>query len=70
MASLIVDINSEQEKRILLAFLNSLNYNYHTDESVIDLSEEQQAEILKRDQDFTNGKIKSFLWEDISKNYK
>lgn len=30
MTTLTVDINNDQEERVLLAFLNSLKYNYHT----------------------------------------
>ncbi len=30
MTTLTVDINNEQEERVLLAFLNSLKYNYKT----------------------------------------
>jgi len=69
MTTLTVDINNEQEERILLAFLNSLKYNYHTNNDD-ELSKKQQEEILKREKDFSDGKTKAISWEEASEKYR
>ena len=69
MTSLTVNIESEQEERVLLAFLNSLKYNYKTDLHNNDLTDTQKKEILRRENDFKSGKIKSEPWEDVKKRF-
>ena len=69
MTTLTVDIHSEHEERVLLAFLNSLKYSYKTDVDPDGLSEAQQQEILRREQDFQSGKIKAEPWEDVKKRF-
>ena len=69
MTILTVDIHSEQEERVLLAFLNSLKYSYKTDVDPDGLSEAQQVEILRREQDFQSGKIKAEPWTEVRKRF-
>jgi|GEM_PF-1746624 len=58
MTTLLVNIHDEQQERVLLAFLNSLKYEYSTD-SQSEISDAQQKEILRRERDFKAGKIKT-----------
>lgn len=67
MTTLTVDINNEQEERVLLAFLNSLKYNYKTEAQPEALTEAQQDEILRRERDFESGKIKAEPWDEVKK---
>ena len=69
MTSLLVNINDEQEERVLLAFLNSLKYNYTTETQPNDLSDSQKEEILRREADFESGKIKAEPWTEVRKRF-
>jgi putative addiction module component (TIGR02574 family) len=69
MTTLTVDINNEQEERVLLAFLNSLKYNYKTGVQPEGLSETQQEEILRREKDYESGKIKAEPWIEVRKRF-
>jgi len=68
MTTLTVNIDNEQEERVLLAFLNSLKYDYKT-EIRHDLSDAQKEEILRREGDFESGKIKAESWEEVRKRF-
>lgn len=59
-----VSVNNEQEEKVLLAFLNSLEYDYQTDDDYV-LTPEQQKEILRRDKEFLNGKTTARDWNEI-----
>jgi putative addiction module component (TIGR02574 family) len=69
MTTLTVDINNEQEERVLLAFLNSLKYNYKTEAHPEALTEAQQNEILRRERDFESGKINAEPWDEVKKRF-
>ena len=68
MTTLTVDINNEQEERVLLAFLNSLKYSYKTDVQS-GLSDIQKEEVLRREADFESGKIKAEPWGEVRKRF-
>jgi len=68
MTTLTVDITNDQEERVLLAFLNSLKYNYHTNPDN-DLSEAQKAEVLRRQHLFETGQMKSEPWDEVKKRF-
>jgi len=68
MTTLLVNIHDEQQERVLLAFLNSLKYEYSTD-SQSEISDAQQKEILRRERDFKAGKIKTEPWEEVKKRF-
>ncbi len=70
MEILRVDIQNEQEKKVLLAFLDSLNYHYRTDIDDYTLSYEDVQEMLKRKADFLAGKTTSRPWSEIKKRYE
>jgi putative addiction module component (TIGR02574 family) len=69
MTTLTVDINNEQEERVLLAFLNSLKYNYKTGTQPEGLTEAQEKEILRREKDFESGKIQAEPWTEVRKRF-
>jgi hypothetical protein len=69
MTTLLVDISDEQEERVLLAFLNSLKYNYRTGDKSDGISDSQKDEILRREQLFESGKMKSEPWEEVRKRF-
>ena len=69
MTTLLVNINDEQEERVLLAFLNSLKYDYSTGGQGEGLSSAQQEEVLRRERDFESGKIKAEPWGEVRKRF-
>ncbi len=68
MTTLTVNIDNEHEERVLLAFLNSLKYDYKTDVQH-DISDTQKEELLRRERDFEAGKIESEPWDDVRKRF-
>lgn len=68
MTTLTVNIDNEQEERVLLAFLNSHKYDYKTDIQQ-DISDAQKEEILRRERDFEAGKIKAEPWDEVRKRF-
>ena len=69
MTTLTVNIDNEQEERVLLAFLNTLKYNYSTTAQPDDITDIQKEEILRREADFKSGKIKSESWVEVRKRF-
>ena len=59
METLTIDIQNDQEKKVLIAFLDSLNYQYRTESGYYVLTDEQVQEVLKRKDDFLSGKTAS-----------
>lgn len=64
METLRVDIQNEQEKRVLLAFLDSLDYNYRIDNESDAVLEQQAKEMVSRKADFLAGKTSSLPWNE------
>lgn len=50
--TVIVNTHNEQQEKALLDFLDNLQYEY---QSTIVLSEEQEREVLRREQEFEAG---------------
>jgi putative addiction module component (TIGR02574 family) len=65
--TIIVNPHTEQEEKVLLAFLESLQYDYHADDAIV-LTEAQKKEILRRDKDFAEGKTTARPWDDVIKD--
>ncbi len=61
---IVVNPHTEQEEKVLLAFLESLQYDYYIDDEIV-LTEAQQAELLRRHANFRNGKNEARLWDDV-----
>jgi C-terminal processing protease CtpA/Prc len=70
METLKIDIQNEQEKKVLLAFLDSLNYQYHTESDDYVLNDAEIKEMLQRKDDYVSGKITSKPWDEIKKRYE
>lgn len=70
METLKIDIQNDGEKKVLLAFLDSLNYQYRTDSDDYILSNEEVKEMLKRKADFLSGNTSSRTWSEIKKSYE
>ena len=64
--TIVVNPHNEQEEKVLLAFLESLQYDYEAskNEDVV-LSEAQQQELLRRRADIHNGKAELSLLDDL-----
>ena len=70
MESLTIDLQNDQKKKALLAFLDSLSYQYRSDSDDYVLTDEQVKEMLKRKADFLAGKTTSRPWSEIKKKYE
>jgi len=69
MTTLTIDIHNEEEEKAVLAFLDKLKLTYRTSDDELSLSEEQQEEILRREKDFEEGRIKSEPWSEVKKRF-
>ncbi|MFB9844777.1 hypothetical protein [Mucilaginibacter ginsenosidivorans] len=70
MEALKIDIQNDQEKKVLLAFLDSLSYQYRTENDDYALSDADVQEMIKRKADFLSGKTTSCPWSQIKQDYK
>jgi hypothetical protein len=70
METLKIDIQSDQEKKVLLAFLDSLNYHYRTDSDDYVLTDEQVKQMAERKANFLAGKTTSRSWNEIKQRYQ
>jgi hypothetical protein len=66
--TVIVNLRSPEEEKVLLAFLDSLQYDYQTTPEDITLTTEQEKEIIRRDSAFIEGKTEARNWDDIKKS--
>ena len=62
--TVVVNLRNEDEEKVLYAFLNSLHYDYQTSPEV-QITNEQQKEIIKRDNALAEGKTSSRSWDEI-----
>lgn len=63
--TVVVNTHSEQEEKALLAFLDNQKFDYQTTSDQDLLTEEQQQEILLRDEEYMSGKVEARNWKDI-----
>lgn len=63
--TIIVNTHNPQEEKALLAFLESMKYDYFKDSDSVSLSEAQQNEILERDREYEAGETKSYSLDEI-----
>lgn len=63
--TIVVNPHNPQEEKALLAFLDSMKYDYFRDNDTIALSEAQQKEILERDREYEAGDAKTFSIDEI-----
>ncbi len=62
--TILVNTHTEQEEKQLLAFLDSMKYDYTHQENIF-LSQEQQKEILQRDREYEAGEAKSYSLDEV-----
>jgi len=65
--AVVVNLKNPEEEKVLIAFLESLNYDYLTTSDVPELTHDQQQEVLLREKAFAEGKTSSRSWEEIKK---
>lgn len=70
METLKIDIQTEQEKKVLLAFLDSLSYHYRSDSDDYVLTDDQVKEMVKRKSELLAGTTTSRSWTEIKQRYK
>jgi hypothetical protein len=70
METLKIDIQNDQEKKVLLAFLDSLSYHYRTESDDYALTDEEVKELVNRKADFLAGKTTSRPWSQIKQKYE
>ena len=69
METLKIDIQNDQEKKVLLDFLDSLSYHYRTESNDYVLTGEQVRKMIERKNDFLTGKTTARPWSEIKKRY-
>ena len=70
METLKIIIQNEQEKKMLLAFLNSLNYQHRTDSDDYILNDEEIKTMVKPKTDFLAGKTPPRPRNEIRQRYE
>ncbi len=63
-----VNLYTEEQEKALIEFLDNMHYEYQSDNNDAGLTEAQKVEVLKRDNDFINGKTTARNWEDIKRD--
>lgn len=70
METLKIEIQNEQEKKVLIAFLDSLSYHYSSDNDDYVLSSEDVKKLVERKANFLAGKTTSRPWNEIKQRYE
>ena len=70
METLKIELQNDQEKKVLLAFLDSLSYHYRTESDDYILTDEQVKKMVERKADFLAGKTTSRPWTEIKQRYE
>jgi len=63
--TIVVNPHNPQEEQALLAFLDSMKYDYARQDEALLLSDAQQQEILERDRQYEAGEAQSYSLDDI-----
>jgi hypothetical protein len=66
--TVVVNLRNTEEEKVLLAFLNSLQYDYQITPDSIALTGVQEKEIIRRDAALIEGKTSARDWDEIKKN--
>ncbi len=66
--TVVVNLRNDEEEKVLIAFLNSLEYDYQTTAPDIELTTAQKKEIIRREKSFAEGKTTARSWEEIKKD--
>ena len=63
--TIMVNPHNTQEEHALLAFLDTMKYDYSREEETFVLSETQQKEILERDREYEAGETETYSIDEI-----
>lgn len=63
--TIVVNPHNPTEEKALLAFLDSMKFDYTKEDSLTILSEAQQQEILERDRQYEAGEMKSYSLDEV-----
>ena len=63
--TIVVNPHSPQEEQALLAFLDSMKYDYSREDETYVLSEAQQKEILERDREYEAGETETYSIDEV-----
>lgn len=69
METLKIDLQNEEEKKVLLAFLDSLNYHYRNENDNYSLTDDEVKILVQRKNAFLDGKTTSRPWAEIKQRY-
>jgi hypothetical protein len=72
MKTLTFNFHNEQEEKVLLAFLDSLQYDYRPveEQETFPFSPEEIKSLLQTKQDFLDGKTSARPWEEIKQQLR
>lgn len=65
-----VNLQTEEQEKVLIEFLEKMHFDYQSDQTNFTLTEAQMQEVIKRDNDFINGKTTARDWNDIKRDLK
>ena len=63
--TVVVNPHNPQEEKALLAFLDSMKYDYSQEDETLVLSDAQQKEILERDREYEAGETETYSVDEI-----
>ena len=63
-----VNLKTEEQEKALIDFLDKMHFEYQSDNVDFDLTEAQMQEVIKRDNDFINGKTTARDWNEIKRD--
>ena len=63
--TVVVNPHNPQEEKALLAFLDSMKFDYSQEDETLVLSEAQQKEILERDREYEAGETETYSIDEI-----
>lgn len=67
--SIIVNPHNQKEEKALLAFLDSMKYEYTQADDATILSLSQQQEILERDRQYEAGETEAYTLDQVIKYF-
>ncbi|MEO6149691.1 MAG: hypothetical protein ABIN95_08425 [Mucilaginibacter sp.] len=70
METLKIDVQNEQEKKVLIAFLDSLHYQYRSDNDDYVLNDAEIQEMLARKEAYEAGNTTAIPWSEIKQRYE
>lgn len=63
-----VSLTNEEQEKTLIEFLEKMHFDYQSDANDIGLTDAQKLEVIRRDNDFINGKTTARDWNDIKRD--